>query len=337
MSLEEIVRQALKYDTTDIHLSANVKPAIRSMGNIKILDIEPLGIDKLNEEIAKYLPPSHIERFNNQYNIDLTINIENTRIRTHIYRSINGISIAMRLLKNNILSLDNLGIPSVVKELLSTKQGLILVTGATGSGKSTTLAAMIEYLNENYNKHIVTIEDPIEFFITSNKSLITQREVGTHTHSFSNALRSVLREDPDIIMLGELRDLETIQLALTAAETGHLVLATLHTKSAAGTVSRIIDVFPAKSQGLIRTLLADTLRAVITQSLIPMKEQEKLLGAYEILLNTRAVSNLIREDKVHQILSQMQLNSKIGMCTMKKALTDLVKSGTIDPSILLDH
>ena len=254
MEIQEVIRHALKYNATDVHLSAYIKPAIRAMGSIKILDMEPIGPELLHAEIEKYLSPVHIERFNKEHNIDTTITVDGMRVRTHIYKSTNGLSLALRLLKNNILSLEALGIPEVVKELLSVTHGLILVTGATGAGKSTTLAAMIEHINANDNKHIITIEDPVEFFLSCKKSLITQREVGTHTNSFNNALRSGLREDPDIIMLGELRDLETIQLALTAAETGHLVLATLHTKSAAGTVSRIIDVFPTKSQGLIRAL-----------------------------------------------------------------------------------
>ena len=258
------------------------------------------------------------------------------RFRINVFYGRLGKGAVLRVINSEILSFKQLGLPTVLKEFASMDKGLILVTGPTGSGKSTTLATMIDYINSNYEYHIITIEDPIEFIHKQKKSLISQRELHTNTLSFTNALRSSLREDPDVILVGELRDLETTSLAITAAETGHLVFGTLHTNSASKTVNRIIDQYPAEEQGQVRTMLAESLRGVVAQILLPKKGAGRV-GAFEILICTPAASNMIREDKIFQLDSIIQTSMKIGMVTMDQSLANLIKEGLIEPEDAYRH
>jgi twitching motility protein PilT len=253
------------------------------------------------------------------------------RFRVNFFRQHNGVGAVFRLLPSCLYTLEELSLPQVVYALARLEQGLVLVTGPTGSGKSTTLAAIIDHINQESDKHIITIEDPLEFIHPNKKSLVTQREVGTHTTSFAAALRAVLREDPDIILLGELRDLETISLAITAAETGHLVFGTLHTRTAASTVDRLIDVFPPEQQGQIRTMLAEALKGVIAQQLLMRADGQGRVVAVEILVGTTALANLIREGKTYQIPSLIQTGRREGMQTMDQAILEILRSKQITP------
>jgi twitching motility protein PilT len=267
--------------------------------------------------------------FEEKSDIDFSIELgETARFRVNIFRQRKGMGAVFRIIPTKLLSLEQLGMPGILGQMTRREKGLILVTGPTGSGKSTTLAAMIDLINNEREGHILTVEDPIEFVHNSKKCLVNQREVGPHTLSFSNALRAALREDPDIILVGEMRDLETIQLALTAAETGHLVFGTLHTSSAPKTVDRIIDVFPANQQGQIRAMLSESIQAIVTQTLCK-KVGGGRVAALEILLGTTAVRNLIRENKIHQIPSVIQTSQGVGMKTMEAALIELVEKNMI--------
>lgn len=267
--------------------------------------------------------------FERDWEIDFAISFgDNMRFRVNAFNNISGPAAVMRTIPTEILSLTQLGTPPVFAELCELHKGLILVTGPTGSGKSTTLAAMIDHINQTYSKHILTIEDPVEFVHQSKKSLINQREVGRDTSSFARALKSSLREDPDIILVGELRDLETIQLALTAAETGHLVMGTLHTNSAPETIDRVIDVFPAQDKEMVRSMLSVALQAVITQTLLKKREGGRV-AAHEIMIATPAIRNLIRENKIPQLYSSIQMGAKLGMKTMKESIFQLLNEGVI--------
>lgn len=262
---------------------------------------------------------------------DFSFEIENlARFRVNVFRQDRGIAAVFRTIPSKVLTLKEIAAPKIFANLMHKNKGLILVTGPNGSGKSTTLAAMVDYYNKNFNGHILTIEDPIEFVHKSSKSLINQREVGTDTISFNNALRSALREDPDVILVGELRDLETIRLALTASETGHLVLGTLHSSSAHKTINRIIDVFPEGEKTMVRTMLAESVEAIISQTLVKNKTNTGRVAAHEILVGTSAIRNLIRENKITQIYSSIQTGNNMGMQTMEAALKDLVAKGIIN-------
>ena len=278
------------------------------------------------------LTESQRQVFETRNDLDFAYEIPQVgRFRVNLLRQHKGVGAVFRLLPSRLYTLEELGLPQVVYSLVRLEQGLVLVTGPTGSGKSTTLAAIIDHINQESDKHIVTIEDPLEFIHPNKKSLVTQREVGAHTTSFAAALRAVLREDPDIILLGELRDLETISLAITAAETGHLVFGTLHTRTAASTVDRLIDVFPPEQQSQIRTMLAETLKGVIAQQLLVRADGQGRVIAVEILVGTTALANLIREGKTYQIPSLIQTGRREGMQTMDQAILELLRSKQITP------
>ena len=302
---------------------------IRLDGDMKRLDHPPLSRDEVHALVYGIMDDGQRKNFEETLELDFSFDMGDVgRFRVNVFMQQRGEGAVFRTIPTEILSFDKLGLPSVLSKLCTREKGLILVTGPTGSGKSTTLASMVDHLNDTSEGHIITIEDPIEFTHNSKKCLVNQRELGVHTHSFANALRAVLREDPDIILVGEMRDLETIQLAITAAETGHLVFGTLHSPGAAQTVDRVIDVFPAAQQAQIRTQFADSIEAIITQTLCKKKGGGRA-AALEILVGTPAVRNLIREGKVHQIPSAIQVGQKDGMQTMDMALIDLATRGLI--------
>lgn len=318
-----------KNKASDLHLSAGNPPVLRIQGDMVPYKGAPISANDLKEMLYSIMSEQQRAEYERELELDFAISIGNNyRFRVNCFNNINGPGAVMRAIPTEVLSLDQLGAPELFKRLASLHKGLILVTGPTGSGKSTTLAAMVDYINNEMSKHIITIEDPVEFVHHSKKSLINQREVGRSTKSFARALKSALREDPDVILVGELRDIETIQLALTAAETGHLVLGTLHTSSAPKTVDRIIDVFPPGDKEMVRAMLSVSLEAIIAQTLLK-RESGGRIAAHEIMLGTGAVRNLIREGKIPQLYSLMQMSRKMGMIIMKDSIYALVENGTI--------
>lgn len=329
--LAKILRTAIEYNASDIFLSCGNKPTLRINGLLIIInELELIDESKSEEYLHSLANEDQINIFKEKNDIDFGVDIESIgRFRVNVFMQNNGPSIVMRPVPAITKSIDELNLPQALKEICKYKNGLVLLTGPTGCGKSTTLAAIINEINETEALHIITIEDPIEFIHKNKKSLIEQREVKTHTESFSTALRSALREDPDVILVGEMRDLETIALALTAAETGHLVIATMHTSGAPNTIDRIIDVFPAGQQSQIRTQLAMNLKAVIWQKLIPSTNGKSRIPALEIMTNTTAIANLIRKGANHQIYAMMETGKKEGMQTMASALRALAQKGQI--------
>jgi twitching motility protein PilT len=299
-------------------------------------DLIPLSDDVLTHEdihaaLMTIMLSTQQANFKRNLECDFSLNIADvSRFRVNVFQQTRGVSAVFRVIPHHMPSLEKLNAPVIFSQLIQSPRGLVLVTGPTGSGKSTTLAAMLHALNLRQSKHIVTLEDPIEFVHTPQQCLIQQREVGTHTHSFANALRAALREDPDVILVGELRDLETIRLAITAAETGHLVLGTLHTSSAAKTINRIVDVFPAEEKDMVRSMLSESLNAVISQVLCKRKDGAGRVAAYEVMVGTTAVRNLIREGKVAQLYSAIQTGRGVGMQTLDQSLAALVQQGLID-------
>lgn len=329
--IDSLLQRALACGASDLHLRAGSPPLIRLHGRLQPLP-EADSADGYEAALLAILTESQRQTFTTRNDLDFAYEIPGVaRFRVNLLRQHRGVGAVFRLLPSRIRTLEELGLPQIVYSLARLEQGLVLVTGPTGSGKSTTLAAIIDHINRESDKHIVTIEDPLEFIHPSKKSLVTQREVGAHTTSFAAALRAVLREDPDIILLGELRDLETISLAITAAETGHLVFGTLHTRTAASTVDRLIDVFPPDQQGQIRTMLAETLKGVIAQQLLIRADGQGRVIAVEILIGTTALANLIREGKTYQIPSLMQTGRREGMQTMDQAILELLRSKQITP------
>lgn len=326
MDISDLLAFSVKNQASDLHLSADMPPMIRVHGDIRKINLPVLDYAQVRAMIYDIMSDTQRKQYEESLECDFSFEIANlARFRVNAFNHSRGAGAVFRNIPSKILSLEELNCPAIFKEIADQPRGLCLLTGPTGSGKSTTLAAMIDYINNKAYAHILTVEDPIEFVHTPNKSLINQREVGPHTHSFSNALRSALREDPDVILVGELRDLETIRLALTAAETGHMVFATLHTSSAAKTIDRIIDVFPAAEKEMVRSMLSESLRAVISQTLCKTKDEQGRVAAHEIMLATPAIRNLIREAKVPQMYSAIQTGQNVGMQTLDQCLQDLVK------------
>jgi twitching motility protein PilT len=324
MDITQLLAFGVEQNASDCHLSSGEPPMLRVNGEMKKLDLPSLSREEVHALVYDIMNDTQRKNFEESLECDFSFEMGGlARFRVNVFMQRKGEGAVFRTIPTKILTLEELGMPGVLKQLCEKTKGLILVTGPTGSGKSTTLAAMIDYLNNTSEGHILTIEDPIEFVHESKKCLINQRELGPHTHSFANALRAALREDPDVILVGELRDLETIQLALTAAETGHVVFATLHTSSAPKTVDRVIDVFPPNQQAQIRAQFAESIEAVITQTLLKKKTGGRI-PALEIMTGTTAIRNLIREGKIHQILGTMQVSQKDGMQTMDMALQSLV-------------
>ncbi len=329
MDITELLAFGVKNKASDLHLSAGLPPMIRVDGDIRRINVPPLDHKTVHSLIYDIMNDKQRKDFEEFYETDFSFEIQGVaRFRVNAFNHNRGAGAVFRTIPSNILSLEELGCPAVFKDIADNPRGLVLVTGPTGSGKSTTLAAMIDYKNNNEYAHILTIEDPIEFVHESKKCLVNQREVHRDTLGFNEALRSALREDPDIILVGEMRDLETIRLALTAAETGHLVFGTLHTTSAAKTIDRIIDVFPAAEKDMVRSMLSESLRAVISQTLIK-KIGGGRVAAHEIMIGTPAIRNLIREDKVAQMYSAIQTGQQYGMQTLDQCLQDLVQRGII--------
>ena len=307
------------------------KPMVRINGTIKSLNLDVLSQDSMISILPQVMDDDQMKKFEEDKEIDFSAKLDGKgRFRVNFFNQLNGLAGVFRTIPEVIRSFEELGIPPVLKELTLKDRGLILLTGPTGSGKSTTLATMLNHINENRACHIITIEDPVEYFHSSKESLINQRELGTNTHSFLNALRSALREDPDVILVGEMRDLETIALALTAAETGHLVLSTLHTSSAVKTIDRIIDVFPAAQKSQIRSMLSESLLAVIAQKLLQNKDKTGRIPASEIMIASTAIKNLIREDKIYQIPTLIQSGGKEGMQSLDADLQRLLHQGIIE-------
>jgi twitching motility protein PilT len=328
--LKELLTLAFRKNASDIHITVGSVPIFRIDGRLIPHKGEVLSPTDTKRLARSIVTDDMWERFMREKELDLSHGIEGvSRFRVNMFYQRNNISIAFRVIPTKIPKIDDLQLPSVLKEIATKPHGLVLVTGPTGSGKSTTLASMIDYMNEHLNKHIITLEDPIEYLHKHKQSIIDQREVGFDTMSFQNGLRACLRQDPDVILVGEMRDLETIQTAITAAETGHLVLGTLHTQSASSTMDRIIDVFPSHQKDQIRVLLANVLESIISQRLFPKALESGRIAATEILINTPAVKNLIRNEKMHQIPNTMQTSKDLGMHTMEMDITRKVRDGLI--------
>src|SRR5689334_8446586 len=329
MDITELLAFAVKNKASDLHLSAGLPPLIRVHGDIRRINLPPMEHEDVHAMVYDIMSDAQRKTYEEHLECDFSFAVPNlARFRVNAFNQHRGAAAAFRTIPSKVLSLEELNAPKVFAEMTNRPRGLILVTGPTGSGKSTTLAAMVDFVNQNEYGHILTIEDPIEFLHESKKCLINQRELGPHTLSFPNALRAALREDPDYILIGEMRDLETIRLALTAAETGHLVFGTLHTSSAAKTIDRIIDVFPAAEKDMVRSMLSESLQAVISQTLMK-KVGGGRIAAHEIMIGTSAIRNLIREDKVAQMYSAIQSGGALGMQTLDMSLKDLVSRGLI--------
>ncbi|PLY16534.1 MAG: twitching motility protein PilT [Sedimenticola sp.] len=329
MDIAELLAFSVKHNASDLHLSAGLPPMIRVDGDIRRINVPALEHKVVHGLVYDIMNDKQRKDFEEFLETDFSFEIPGlARFRVNAFNQDRGAGAVFRTIPSKVLTLEDLGCPETFKEIISVPRGLVLVTGPTGSGKSTTLAAMMDYKNDTDYAHILTIEDPIEFVHTSKKCLVNQREVHRDTLGFAEALRSALREDPDIILVGELRDLETIRLALTAAETGHLVFGTLHTSSAAKTIDRIIDVFPAGEKSMVRSMLSESLRAVVAQSLLK-KSGGGRTAAWEIMVGTPAIRNLIREDKVAQMYSAIQTGQAYGMQTLDQHLQELVKRGWV--------
>lgn len=330
MQITDLLAFGVKNKASDLHLSSGISPMIRVHGDIRRINLPEMSAEEVGNMVTSVMNDHQRKLFQQDLEVDFSFELPNVaRFRVNAFTTERGPAAVFRTIPSTVLTLDELRAPRIFQKIADTPRGLVLVTGPTGSGKSTTLAAMINYINETQHSHVLTIEDPIEFVHQSKKALINQRELHQHTHSFANALRSALREDPDVILVGEMRDPETIGLALTAAETGHLVFGTLHTTGAAKTVDRIVDVFPAGEKEMVRSMLSESLRAVISQTLLKTRDGNGRVAAHEILLSTPAVRNLIRENKIAQLHSVMQTGQSYGMQTLDQALQALIRQGII--------
>lgn len=333
LTIDDLLKFTKDQGASDLHLSEGSVPMIRIDGRLLKLDLPGMTRQGVRDLVLSSMNGEQLKRFEERWEVDFAKEIDdNTRFRCNVYRQINGIGGAYRTIPADIRSFEELGLPDVMKRLSLLERGLVLLTGPTGSGKTTSLATMVDWVNQHKECHVITIEDPVEFFHSSRHSLINQRELGASTHSFGNALRAALREDPDVILVGEMRDLETVSLALTAAETGHLVLATLHTSSAVKTIDRIIDIFPSEQKSQVRSMLSESLQAVVAQTLLPRKDKGRIV-ALEVMIATVAVRNLIRENKIYQIPSIIQAGSKVGMQALDQHLLTLVAEGKIERSV----
>ncbi|MBQ6886231.1 MAG: type IV pilus twitching motility protein PilT [Lachnospiraceae bacterium] len=329
-AIEEILKTAKEAGASDVHLTVGIPPKMRVNGNLITMDYPRLLPADTLEVLLNIMTESQREKFEEKGEYDLSFSIADMgRYRVNAYKQRGSVALALRLVETTVKSPKELGVPDSVIDLYQRKRGLILVTGPTGSGKSTTLASIIDKINNNRDAHVITLEDPIEYLHQHKLSMVNQREIGLDSGSYANALRAALREDPDVILVGEMRDFETISVAITAAETGHLVLSTLHTIGAVSTVDRVIDVFPPHQQQQIRVQLANVLEAVISQQLIPTADGNGRVAAFEVLHSNHAIRNLIREGKSHQIASVMQTNRKMGMITMDEAIRQLYMDGKI--------
>ncbi|MFY8274300.1 type IV pilus twitching motility protein PilT [Pseudoalteromonas sp. SSDWG2] len=335
MDITELLAFSVQHKASDLHLSAGVSPMIRVDGDVRRINIPVLEAKAVNGLVYDIMNDKQRKEYEEKLEVDFSFEVPNlARFRVNAFNTNRGPAAVFRTIPNEVLTLDDLGAPDIFKTISENPRGLVLVTGPTGSGKSTTLAAMIDYINNTRHDHILTIEDPIEFVHQNKQSLINQREVHRDTLSFNAALRSALREDPDVILVGELRDLETIRLAMTAAETGHLVFGTLHTTSAPKTIDRIIDVFPGEEKDMVRSMLSESLRAVISQTLLK-KISGGRIAAHEIMIGIPAIRNLIREDKIAQMYSSIQTGAAHGMQTMDQCLQNLLNRGLISTQAAL--
>ena len=333
MDLTELLAFVVKNKASDLHLSSGLPPMIRVHGDVRRINVPPLEHKDVHGMIYDIMNDGQRKFYEENLECDFSFAVPNlARFRVNAFVQQRGAAAVMRTIPSKILSLEDLKCPKIFKDISEYPRGIVLVTGPTGSGKSTTLAGMINHINDNEYGHILTIEDPIEFVHESKKCLINQREVGPHTLSFSNALRSALREDPDVILVGEMRDLETIRLALSGAETGHLVFGTLHTSSAAKTIDRVVDVFPAAEKEMVRAMMSESLRSVISQTLLKTKDGNGRVAAHEIMVGTPAIRNLIRENKIAQMYSAIQTGAQLGMQTLDQNLQDLVKRNIVSMS-----
>jgi len=330
MDITELLAFSVKNKASDLHLSSGLPPMIRVHGDVRRINLPAMEHKDVHGMVYDIMNDGQRKIYEETLECDFSFEIPNlARFRVNAFNQHRGAGAVFRTIPSKVLTLEELNAPKIFKEICDYPRGIVLVTGPTGSGKSTTLAGMINHINENDYGHILTVEDPIEFVHESKKCLINQREVGPHTLSFANALRSALREDPDVILVGEMRDLETIRLALTAAETGHLVFGTLHTSSAAKTVDRVVDVFPAAEKEMVRAMLSESLRAVISQTLLKTKDGSGRVAAHEIMIGTPAIRNLIRENKIAQMYSAIQTGQNFGMQTLDQNLIDLVRRNVV--------
>jgi len=328
--LEDLLRLVIEEDASDLHLCVGVPPTLRLKGVLTPLNTAPLSVADM-ETLARGLArPDLMDRVNTEGSVDFGMAAQdNNRFRVSVYRERGNLAAAVRMLPRKLLSLDTIGVPASVRELLDLPRGLVLVTGPTGSGKTTSLASMLTVINETSPRHIITIEDPIEYYLDHKRGIVNQREVGTDIPSFADGLRRALRQDPDVILVGEMRDLETIETAITAAETGHLVFSTLHTTGAARTIDRIVDAFDAQRQQQIRVQLSMNLKAVISQLLLPRKDGTGRTAVFEVMINTSSIGALLRDNKSYRIHNEILTGSKYGMVALEASLVDLFQRGVI--------